>query len=53
MAASFPEGTIAFMPVLEAFKASSEDVVASASGVECLSTVASDSPTLILNLRTI
>ena len=32
-------------------RASSEDVVASASGVECFSTVASDSPTRVLNVR--
>ena len=34
-------------------RASSEGVVASASGVECFSTVASDSPTRVLNLRAI
>ena len=33
--------------------ASNEGVVASASGVECLSTIAIDSPTLVLNLRAI
>ena len=51
MPAAFPEDRFAFTPVLYAFKASSEGVVASASGVECFSTVASDSPTRVLNVR--
>src|ERR1700749_3027367 len=42
MAAAFPRDTVSedtatFMPVLYAFNASSDDVVAWASGVECLS----------------
>ncbi len=36
-------------PVLNAFRASIEDVVASGSGVSYFSTVASDSPTRVLN----
>ena len=42
-----------FMAVLNAFRASSEDVVTSTSGIECFSTVASDSPSRGLSLRTI
>jgi len=38
--------TSAFIPVLYALRASSDGVVASASGVECRSTVARDSPNL-------
>src|SRR4029434_6546739 len=53
MAAALPADRFNFMPVLYAFRASSEDVVAPASGVECFSTVASDSPSRALSLRTI
>ena len=38
-----------FSAALYAFSASSDDVVASSSGVECFWTVASDSPTRVLN----
>src|ERR1019366_1090292 len=52
-AATCPEDKVTFIPVLKAFNASSEDVVASARGVECFSTVASDSPTRVLNVLAI
>ena len=52
-AALAPEARPTFMAVLYAFRASSEDVVTSTSGVECFSTVASDSPSRGLSLRTI
>ena len=42
-----------FEAALYAFKASSDGVVASSSGVSCLPTVASDSPTRVLNLLAI
>ena len=48
MAAAFPDERFTFTPVLYAFNASSEWVVASASGVECFSTVLCDSPTRLL-----
>ena len=44
---------LAFIPVLYAFRASSDGVVASASGVECFSTVARDSPSRVLSVRAI
>ena len=53
MVALSPEARLTFMAVLYAFRASSEDVVTSTSGVECFSTVASDSPSRGLSLRTI
>ena len=53
MAAALPDDRLTFIPVLYAFRASSEEVVASASGVECFSTVARDSPTRVLSLRAI
>ncbi len=51
IAAAFPEDTTAFSPMLYAFKASSRTVSwLRAAVVECFSTVASDSPTRVLNL---
>ena len=53
MVAAGPADKPYLVPVVKALRASRDGVVASQRGVECFSTVASDSPTRVLNLRAI
>src|ERR1700681_3472308 len=53
MVAAGPEENLTLCPVVKALRASREEVLASHKGAECFSTVASDSPTRVLNLRAI
>ena len=48
IAAAKPCANTALRPALYAFRASSDDVVACSSGVECSWMVASDSPSRVL-----